>query len=102
MQTATNFSKALSLPLLAISVQDSLDKAKLLLKTVQHYKKTYELEVTTLPLEGHPTDVLLQQTQVGDLLVIGAFGEGLVREWLLGSTTKAILRSAEIPIILQR
>ncbi len=102
MQTAANISESLSLPLLAISVQESLDRAELLLKTVKRYAKTYDLEVTTLPLEGHPTDVLLQQTQVGDLLVIGAFGEGRVREWLLGSTTEAILRTAEVPIILQR
>ena len=102
MQTAANLSRSLNLPLLAISAQESLDRAELLLKTVQRYAKTYEIEVTTLPLEGHPTDVLLQNTQVGDLLVIGAFGEGLVREWLLGSTTEAILRNAEIPIILQR
>ena len=102
MQTAANFSQSLGLPLLAISVQEELDRAELLLKTVQRYAKTYEVEIATLPLEGNPTDILPKQAKVGDLLVIGAFGEGRVREWFLGSTTEAILRTAEVPIILQR
>ena len=52
MQTAANFSKSLNLPLIAISVQDRLDKAKSLLKTVQRYAKTYELRGNNLTSRG--------------------------------------------------
>lgn len=102
MVYAAELAERLGLPLLAVSVHDDERTALERLETVRAYAQGRKLELHTLPANGDPVDVLLSELGEGDLLAIGAFGEGRVRAWLLGSTTEAILRTSTQPVLLHR
>ncbi|GGX78410.1 hypothetical protein GCM10007160_02080 [Litchfieldella qijiaojingensis] len=102
MVYAIELAQRLSLPVVAVSVHHDDAIARRRLSTVDHYAETHRIQIETEVRKGDPADVLLEMAQPGDLITIGAFGDGRIREWLLGSTTEAILRSAEQPVLLHR
>lgn len=70
--------------------------------------------LSQLNLEGHQAQGTIiasevekvltqyQQQQAIDLMVMGAYGHSRIRQWLLGSTTNAMLRASNVPILLMR
>lgn len=61
-------------------------------------------QVGTQRLEGEPADSLIAfSEQAGpDMLVMGAYGHSRIRQWVVGSTTTAILRQTRIPAFILR
>ncbi len=55
-------------------------------------------------LEGEPEQQLPAHLKAtgASLLVIGAYGHTRIREWIVGSTTTALLRVSEIPVLVLR
>ena len=102
MVYAIELAQRLSLPVMAISVHSDDDMARRHLDTVEHYAASHKVRLESGHRKGDPADVILGMAQPGDLITIGAFGHGRIREWLLGSTTEAILRSVQQPVLLHR
>jgi nucleotide-binding universal stress UspA family protein len=59
-----------------------------------------ELVLTRHVLQGKVVPATLETLGEGDLLVMGAFGESRLSEFFRGSTTEALLRGAEVPVLL--
>lgn len=59
-----------------------------------------ELTLSKHVLEGEVVPAIVETLQEGDLLAIGAFGEGRLSAFFRGSTTEALLRGAEVPVLL--
>jgi len=59
---------------------------------------------TVTILHGEPeTAIAAHVAEAGvDLLVMGAYGHGRLRNMILGSTTTALLRSCRIPVLVFR
>ena len=85
------------------------------LKTVHDQAETTVLEaaarlraqgvqVKTEIVEGNPTDAILQiaKKHRGDLIVMGSHGRTGLRRLFLGSVAEAVLRSADIPVLIVR
>lgn len=102
MNYAVELAKRLDVPATALSVHDDEAIAEERLQTVHNYAQAHDLSVTLLPLSGDPVEVMLETAAEGDLIAMGAFGEGRIREWLLGSTTESVLRLGEQPVLLHR
>ena len=102
MNYAAELAKRLSLPLAALSAHDDEAVARERFERVTRYMDAQGLNVTTLSRPGDPVEAILGEAQPGDLLAMGAFGEGRIRAWLLGSTTEAVLRSTKQPVLLHR
>ena len=52
------------------------------------------------PVEGNPTDVLIEASQDADLLVLGRHGHNTVRDALLGSVTNHCIQHAHCPVVV--
>lgn len=54
--------------------------------------------------DGHPEAVLTEAVREHaiDLLVMGAYGHSRIRQFFVGSTTTALLRACQIPVLLLR
>jgi len=62
------------------------------------------LQVSTAKLHGNPQEQLLNYQQEHDIqmVVMGSFGHGRLREMLWGSFTSKMLHTAKIPLLLLR
>ncbi len=60
--------------------------------------------VEALHLEGDPEDVIAETVKPGniDLLVMGAYGHSRIRQFIVGSTTTAMVRTCRIPVLMFR
>lgn len=105
---AVAFAERLGLPLLAVSVDDDEAVAEAHLGAVRDFISQHaqglsldtSLNPNTEVLRGEPTEAILAAVRSGDVLAIGAFGEGRLTEFFRGSTTEALLRAAEVPVLL--
>jgi nucleotide-binding universal stress UspA family protein len=102
MVDAIELAQRLSLPVKVVTVHRDDDMARRHLETAEHYAASHKVKIDSEHRKGDPADVILELAQPGDLITIGAFGEGRIREWLLGSTTETILRSAQQAVLLHR
>lgn len=78
-------------------LRDALAQAEALLR-----EAGFEVESGVLP--GHPETVLVDAVREHsiDLLVMGAYGHSRIRQLFVGSTTTALLRACQIPVLLLR
>jgi nucleotide-binding universal stress UspA family protein len=60
------------------------------------------LGVRSVVTMGSPVSVLLEASEVADLLVVGARGRGSVSRALLGSVSAAAARQAQCPVVVVR
>lgn len=99
---AVAFAERLRLPLLAVSVDDDEAVAEAHLGAVRDFvsQRAQGLSLTTEVQRGPPAETILAAVRPGDVLAIGAFGEGRLTEFFRGSTTDTLLRSAEVPLLL--
>jgi nucleotide-binding universal stress UspA family protein len=51
-------------------------------------------------VEGHPGNVLVEQSETADLVVIGRRGHGALTEFLLGSTSHQVADHARCPVVI--
>ena len=62
------------------------------------------VEVQRLSSRGDVGSLLLSRAAAfgADLLVMGAYGQSYLREWVFGSVTRSIVREATLPVLLSR
>jgi nucleotide-binding universal stress UspA family protein len=58
--------------------------------------------VQVLILEGHPSQVLLDQAKDASLLVVGSRGHGAFTGMLLGSVSQHCVSHADVPVVVVR
>lgn len=56
--------------------------------------------VSTIPVEGHPAEVLMQLAEQADLLVVGSRGHGRIFGALLGSISQYVASRAACPVVV--
>jgi nucleotide-binding universal stress UspA family protein len=56
--------------------------------------------VVVRELEGHPVEVLLNESVGADMLVVGTRGLGPIGQRLLGSTSHALIQRSAIPLVV--
>lgn len=85
-----------------MTVSDDPTDGDGLLAAMQEYFASYAVEAAVVRAEGRPSDAILDQVQRtgADLLVMGAYGQKRLASFFLGSTTKAVVEDAGIPVFL--
>jgi nucleotide-binding universal stress UspA family protein len=92
----------LGLPLvLAMAATDVAAARKRLTRACEHLR-TAGFDVTAELHQGLPQDVLRQvlSSHAAGLLVMGAYAHSRIREFVLGSTTTALLRTSSVPVLV--
>jgi nucleotide-binding universal stress UspA family protein len=85
-----------------ITVNDDADAGAELLDDMRGYFSSYGVEAGTVVSEGDPTDAILSHIRESgvDLLVMGAYGRNRLTSFFVGSTTRAVVDAADIPVFL--
>lgn len=77
--------------------------AKSLMEAEDDIKENYPgLKVTTKLMEGRPSATIVEEAenQKADLLVIGSRGLGGITGWILGSTSRRVVESCTVPVLV--
>lgn len=61
-----------------------------------------DVKMSTLLLEGLPSEVLLEETRKADLVVMSTHGRGPASRFWLGSLADALVRAVAVPLMLLR
>lgn len=104
LKVAAELSSQLGLPLSVITVHDDETTAMHTLNEAAEFLNGYDIKWTTYHLSGREEDVILRRAEEKghDLIIMGAYGHGRIREMILGSTTAYVMRRSEIPVLLTR
>jgi nucleotide-binding universal stress UspA family protein len=89
---------------LPIRLQMAADAPHPALQEAAQQLRAAGFEVETAVAAGHPEEVLAAAVREHaiDLLVMGAYGHSRIRQFFVGSTTTALLRACQVPVLLLR
>ncbi len=104
LSIAGGLAEAADWPLTAVVITDNQTLAAELMKQVEASLADRKIDAQTIVLPGREDKALLRFIQEGavELMVMGAYGHGRLRELFVGSTTSAVIRKSPIPVLLTR
>lgn len=94
--------RGLEVSLLMVGEASAENKARL--REAQDRLEQAEVSVSSELVAGQPVEVIAERAHGGtfDMLVMGAYGGGLLRSMIIGSTTTEMLVSCQVPVLLYR
>ncbi len=106
LQEGIELAQALALPasILTVAEDKDMDKAGQVSREGQKLAAAHEFEAAHLVAKGPANMAILDMAAEHgfDLIVMGAFGHGRIREMILGSTTTSLIAEAFCPVMLVR
>lgn len=105
LQLAAFLCSALNYPLQVISVFDSEEERRAVLKEAEAYIEPYHINYRLRHESGDVADILVNaQNSVPEasLMVIGSYGHSRLREAIIGSITVQVMRKANKPVLLAK
>ncbi len=106
LHEAAELAKAadMELAIVAIADHDNRKQVENTVKDAVRLAADHGVEATSHIEEGDVVDLILSKADElqSDLIVMGAYGHGRIREMILGSTTTQIIATSERPVMLVR
>lgn len=105
LSLAVGYAERRRTPLHLVAVRPHRADAEELLDEAETYAEGHDLApVRHVRESDHASEMILEVArEIGaDLLAMGAYGKGRIREFLLGSTTEAVLTRFDHPVLLYR
>ncbi|WP_457633210.1 universal stress protein [Oceanithermus desulfurans] len=102
LHLAAELAAGLALPVVVLTVDDDAMRAEALAAEAVAYLAERGATASAQTAAGDPDERILEAEAPTDLLVMGAFGKGLIRTLLLGSTAELVLRRAVGPVLVVR
>ena len=87
---------------IALHVSDDAEKSKALLAGLTKYLGAHDIDAETLNIPGDPGEVILDIAKklMPVQVVMGAYSKSSLREWIFGSTAKALIKDGTIPLFV--
>ncbi|MDH4099316.1 MAG: universal stress protein [Nitrospirota bacterium] len=104
LKVAVELAEQLGLPLSILTVTEDEEKGLHILNEAAEFLSGHAIKWSTRQMTGSEEEVILQEAGDGgfDLIIMGAYGHGRIREMILGSTTAYVMRRSEVPLLLTR
>jgi len=105
LQLSAYFANSLKQSLQVISVLESEDESKAVLKEAEEYLLPYKIKYQLLHESGDSAEVLVNAQNTApkpSLMIIGSYGHSRLREAIIGSTTVQVMRNAQKPVLLAK
>ncbi len=104
LKLAAELSEKTRWPLTVLMVTEDNALADRLRVKIDSILEGREIDSDVIVLRGREDREILKFIQEGavELMIMGAFGSGRVKELFLGSTTSHIMRKSQIPVLLTR
>ncbi len=106
LQEAIAWSESLQAELVILTAGESphMDQAREYSNDAMDMVEAHGVQAIPIVAEGPAREAIADNaaTHNCDLLVVGAFGHGRIREFILGSTTSHLVGHADLPVLLVR
>lgn len=105
LELGVEYAERSGTPLHVVAVHGRAEEARRLLEEAEEFARGHGLDPVIHARESEKVvEMILEVARevAADLLVMGAYGKGRLREFLLGSTTEEILARSEHPVLLYR
>ncbi|MCX6998649.1 MAG: universal stress protein [Kiritimatiellaeota bacterium] len=106
LHEAIELAGALAVPLLILTVRTGQDEppAEAVAEEGLKLARAHACAAARFIAAGRPSAMILEtaRAQGCDLIVVGAYGHSLIREWIIGSTTTHLIHHAAVPVMLVR
>lgn len=106
LREAAELAKAadMELAVLAIADRENREEMEAHVKDAVDLAADHGVQASSLVEEGDVVDLILSKASEweSDLIVMGAYGHGRIREMILGSTTTQIIATSDLPVMLVR
>lgn len=76
------------------------NKGEDVLDTVEEMADDYGVHIERTVKEGHPTEIIIEESSNADILVIGTHGRSGLSKLLLGSTAEKVIRHSKCPVLV--
>ncbi len=102
LKLAADLSEQTKWPLTIVVITEDQTMFDRLNDKIEIVLGSREIDSDTIRLKGREDREILKFIQEGsvELMIMGAFGRGRVKEFLLGSTTSYVIRKSNIPVLL--
>ena len=106
LHEAIELAQALNVPLIILTVRShpadryAEDTAEIGIKLA----RAHGCIAARFVVEGRPSEQILEVAhhQGCSLIVVGAYGHSVIREWIIGSTTAHLIHQSDLPVMLVR
>lgn len=104
LKAAAELAEKAKWPLTLVTITDDSEAGNKLISKAEVFLEPYMIDTDYVILKGREDREILKFINEGsvELMIMGAFGKGRVKELLLGSTTSFIIRKSPIPVLLTR
>lgn len=102
LRLAAWLSEAAHWPMTTLIISDDSATGAELTKKVETYLEDKEVDNEVLILRGREDREILRFINEGavEMMIMGAYGKGRLKEFFLGSTTSTVIRNSNIPVLL--
>lgn len=102
LKIAAELSETARWPITTLIVSEDSANAADLARRVEEFLEDYDVDNETLILRGREDKEILRFIKEGavEMMVMGAYGRGRLKEFFLGSTTSNVIRTSDIPVLL--
>lgn len=102
LKIAAELSETARWPITTLIICEDSTAAADLAKRVEEFLENYDVDNDTLILRGREDREILRFIKEGavEMMIMGAYGRGRLKEFFLGSTTSNVIRNSDIPVLL--
>ncbi len=108
LHVAADFASQLGIALTVLVVRDGEqvdeERAEVIRDQADRYLSNANLRAEFTIVDGNPEEVILAYADNDEhnLIAMGAFGHGRIRQLFVGSVTAHVMRSSKVPVLLSR
>ncbi|MFW6304676.1 MAG: universal stress protein [Candidatus Saliniplasma sp.] len=78
------------------------NKGEDVLDNIEEKAEEFGVSIERSVKEGHPAEIIIQESKDVDIIVIGTHGRSGFSRLLLGSTAEKVIRHAECPVMVMK
>ena len=103
LMMATDFVTLYNIPLWVLTASDSTEEREAINAEAMKYLSHHSIQAEPILASGDPKEAITEAaSRQNSIVIMGAYGDNRLKEFLLGSTTEAAVTKTDRPVLLYR
>jgi nucleotide-binding universal stress UspA family protein len=104
LMMAIDFVTLYKIPLWVLTVSNSIEEREFINAEAMKYLSHHSIQAESILASGDPKEIIKEAASLrqNSIVIMGAYGDNRLKEFLLGSTTEAVVTKTDCPVLLYR